>query len=295
MFIKSIKINYLLLVLIIFLLLTCSFLLCYTYQAKKGEEFPASAKVEEGIKLPIIMYHSILKDQSRSGKYVITPDMLKQDLEYISSKGYTTITMTDLIRYVYDDAPLPEKPIIITFDDGDYNNYGYAVPILKDLNMKAVFSIVGEYTDRYSETGETNLNYSYMRWEDIKNAMEAGVIEFQNHSYALHSNTKGRNGSMKKRGESLEEYQKMLTADLIKLQNEFQQNTNYVPNTYTYPFGAVSKESINIIKEIGFQASLSCSSGVNIITKDKDCLYLLKRNNRPSRINTEKFFAKLLE
>ena len=172
MFIKSIKINYLLLVFIIFLLLSCSFLLCYTYQTKKGEEFPTNAKVEEGIKLPIIMYHSILKDQSRSGKYVITPDMLKQDLEYISSKGYTTITMTDLIRYVYDDAPLPEKPIIITFDDGDYNNYGYAVPILKELNMKAVFSIVGEYTNRYSETGETNLNYSYMRWEDIKNALE---------------------------------------------------------------------------------------------------------------------------
>lgn len=294
MFIKAIKINHTLLLVIIFLLFVSSFLLCYTYQAKNKEEFPTSAQVEE-IKLPIIMYHGILKDTSRSGKYVVTPNTLKQDLEYISSKGYTTITMKNLIGYAYDDEPLPQKPIIITFDDGDYNNYGYAVPILKELNMKAVFSIVGEYTDRYSKTGETNLNYSYMRWEDIKNAMEEGIIEFQNHSYALHSNTKGRNGSMKKIGESLEEYQKMLTSDLMKLQNEFKENTNYVPNTYTYPFGAISKESINIIKEIGFKASLSCSSGVNIITKDKNCLYLLKRNNRASGISREKFFEKLLD
>ena len=59
------------------------------------------------------------------------------------------------------------------------------VPILKEYNMTAIISIVGEYTDRYSESGETNLNYGYMRWEDIRNSMSDGTIEFQNHTYAL--------------------------------------------------------------------------------------------------------------
>ena len=255
----------------------------------------ASIEKEEGIRLPIIMYHSLLKEEARSGKYTITPNTLRQDLEYIKNKGYTTITMTDLINYEYNNQPLPEKPIIKTFDDGYYNNFGYAIPILKEYNMKAVISIVGEYTDRYSKSGEANLNYGYMRWEDIRSAIEDGTIEFQNHTYNLHSNNNGRNGETKKKGESSEEYKKILTADLMKLQDEFKENTNYVPNTFTYPFGSVSKESEDIIKELGFKASLSCSSGVNFITKDEKCLYLLKRNNRPAGVTTEKFFKKILE
>lgn len=86
-----------------------------------------------------------------------------------------------------------------------------------------------------------------MRWEDIRTAMADGTIEFQNHTYALHSNTKGKYGSAKKKWESLAEYKKVLTTDIMKLQNEFRENTNYVPNTYTYPFGKVSKESLDII------------------------------------------------
>lgn len=255
----------------------------------------ASIEKEKGIRLPIIMYHSLLKEEARSGKYTITPDTLRQDLEYIKSNGYTTITMTDLINYEYNEQPLPEKPIIITFDDGYYNNFGYAIPILKEYNMKAVISIAGEYTDRYSKSGEANLNYGYMRWEDIRSAMEDGTIEFQNHTYNLHSNNNGRNGAAKKKGESSEEYKKILTADLMKLQDEFKENTNYVPNTFTYPFGSISKESEDIIKELGFKASLSCSSGVNFITKDENCLFLLKRNNRTAGVTTEKFFQKILE
>lgn len=255
----------------------------------------ASIEKEEGIRLPIIMYHSLLKEKSRSGKYTITPDTLKQDLEYIKSNGYTTINMEELINYVYNDGTLPEKPIIITFDDGYYNNFGYAIPILKELNMKAVISIVGEYTDTYSESGEANLNYGYIRWEDIKNAMQEETIEFQNHTYALHCNTKGRNGASKKKGESIEQYKKIFSTDLMRLQNEFKEYTDYVPSTFTYPFGSVEKCSTDIIKELGFKASLSCSSGINFITKNEDSLFLLKRNNRPANITTANFFKKILQ
>lgn len=285
--IKTIKLNYrLIFVTILMLIILPLVFLIYSN---------ASMPQEEGIKLPIIMYHSVLKEKARSGKYIITPEILQHDLEYICNKGYKTINMTDLINYVYNDSPLPEKPLIITFDDGHYNNFEYAIPLLKKYNMKAVISIVGEYTDKYSNTDEANINYGYMRWKDIEKAIEDGTIEFQNHSYALHSNNNGRNGSMKKRGETMQQYKEMFIKDLIKLQNEFKENTKYTPNTYTYPFGAVSKNTTEIIKEIGFKASLSCTSGMNFITKNRECLYLLKRNNRPSNISTEEFFKKILK
>ena len=253
------------------------------------------ATSEDYIEVPIIMYHSILKDSSRSNKYTVTPAVLEEDLKYIKDKGYTTVTIADLISYVYNDTPLPEKPIVLTFDDGHYNNYGYLFPLLEKYDMKAVISIVGSYTDKFTETDEANLNYSYLRWKDIKELMDTGRIEFQNHTYNLHSMNNGRNGCKKTSSESAEHYSNFLSNDLNKLQEEFRNNCNgYQPNTFTYPFGAVSKESNSIVKALGFKASLSCTSGINIITKDSNCLYLLKRNNRVPEISTEQFFMKLL-
>lgn len=279
------KLNYKLItiILIIFLILSSFFIYGITNASSNNEEY---------INVPIIMYHSILKSQS--GNYIIHPNVLEKDLLYIKEKGYTTITMSDLINYVYNNTSLPEKPIIITFDDGHYNNLGYAVPILKKYNMKAVISIVGKYTDTFSQTDEANMNYGYLRWKDINELISSGTIEFQNHTYNLHT-IGSRNGAKKKYGETKEQYQTILSNDIQKLQNEFKENTGYVPNTFTYPFGAISNDSLTIIEQLGFKASLSCEKGVNHITKDKNCLYCLKRNNRPSNISTENFFKKLLD
>lgn len=253
----------------------------------------AIANSEEYIKVPIIMYHSILKDPSRSNKYTVTPSVLEEDLKYIKDNGYTTVTISDLISYVYDDTPLPEKPIVLTFDDGHYNNYGYLFPLLEKYDMKAVISIVGSYTDKFTETDEANLNYSYLRWKDIKELMDTGRIEFQNHTYSLHSNTGKRNGTKKIKGETDEHYKNVLEEDILKLQQEFEENTNYTPQCFTYPFGGISNASLNIIKELGFKASLSCEQGINKLTKIPNSLYLLKRYNRPSYISTYNFFQKI--
>lgn len=277
------KLNYKLIAICLVLILVFSCVCVYT--AVKANEEPY-------INVPIIMYHSILKSQS--GDYIVHPDVLEKDLAYIQSKNYTTITMTDLINYVYEGVPLPEKPIIITFDDGHYNNLGYAVPLLKKYQMKGVISIVGKYTDDFSRTDEANLNYGHLRWKDINELINDGIIEFQNHTYNLHT-IGTRKGAMKKYGESIEDYTNILSTDILKLQEEFKTNTNYTPNTFTYPYGAISKDSLNVIKNLGFKASLSCAKGVNHITKDTECLYQLKRNNRPSNISTEQFFNGLLE
>lgn len=247
---------------------------------------------EEYVNVPIIMYHSLLN--ARSNRYIIHPNNFENDLKYIQENGYTTITMTDLINYVYENAPLPEKPIIITFDDGCYNNLTYAVPLLKKYNMKAVISVVGEYTDNFTNRDDANTDYGYLRWKDINSLIEDGsTIEFQNHSYSLHSTKKGRRGCLSKWNESYDDYKNYLSNDLNKLQEEFREMTGYVPNTFTYPFGSMNDDSEKIIKELGFKASLSCQEGINKITKNTESLYSLKRYNRPYNTSTENFFRKI--
>ena len=255
--------------------------------------FKDSAEKSESINLPVLMYHSIIPDSSKSGKYVITPQKFEEDLLYLEQKGYTTISAKQLIRYVYANGELPEKPVIITFDDGMYNNMEYAVPILEKHGACAIFSVVGSYTDEYTESNIVNPTYSYLRWADIASLSERGCVEFGNHSYDFHSISPKRYGIQKNKSEDSLEYINVFYQDTQKMQSEFFSHCNYRPIIYTYPFGSYSKESSRVLEKMEFLISFSCSEGINKITRDGDCLFMLKRYNRDGRPSTWQFFSKL--
>lgn len=248
---------------------------------------------ENSISLPILMYHSIVDNPQKTCKYVITPQTFESDMKYLKEHGYSTITTKQLIKYVNLSEPLPEKPIIITFDDGMYNNMYYAMPILKKYGFSAVFSIVGAYTDEYSESGIANPDYSYLRWCDIKSICDDSIIEFGNHSYNFHSYSGDRFGSQKKKSETTLDYINAFYQDTQKLQSAFYTNCNFKPIIYTYPFGSYSDESSRVLKKMGFLMSLSCTEGINKITHSPDCLYMLKRYNRDGEPETWQFFSKI--
>lgn len=254
-----------------------------------------STNASEGVQLPVIMYHSVLKDTEMSGKYVVTPDTLKNDIQYLKNNGYTFVSAQELINYTENSGVLPDKPVLLTFDDGFYNNYGYVKPILEKYGAKAVISVVGSYTDEYSESNIANMTYGYVRWSDVYDMFLSSRIEIGNHSYDFHSNNNGRNGSKRNKGEDINAYKKVFYDDTKKAQDRFMTKTGFSPYIYTYPFGAYSEETTDILKDMGFKMSLSCNEGINSITKDPDSLFLLKRYNRPSGISTQDFFAKILD
>ncbi len=272
----------------VFIIITCAFL----YFAPLITE----AEENSGTPVPIIMYHQITKKTSRKGKYTVMYDEFKNDMLYLKENGYTTINMTDLISYVNGDKELPEKPIIITFDDGFESVYEYVYPLLKELDMCAVASVVGEYTTFFTENPDHNVTYSYMDWAEIKELANGNVIEIQNHSYDLHKNDSTRKGICKKKDEDVATYNTEVGADILKMQNLIKEKTGYTPNTLTFPFGAYKDETISLAKELGFKATLLCEERVNIIEKgDTEALYHLGRFNRPSSVSTERFFADIIE
>ena len=287
------KLKYISLILTVFFTLSLAGALVLSSSTDVFGDVQGGQITEDGIALPIIMYHGVLKN-SHLGKYVITPSEFESDMKYLSNHNYTSITMTDLINYVYNDGDIPLKPVIITFDDGNLNNYLYGQPILQKYNMKAVLSVIGKYTEDFSkEPYPTNdPAYAHASWDQLRIMSESGYFEIQNHSYNLHSLNK-RNGAKRRKGESFENYRQVLIEDIVKLQDKLTQNCGITPNTFTYPYGAISKESKEIIKELGFKASLSCLEGVNLINKDEeDTLFGLKRKNRPHGVSSEQFFKK---
>lgn len=239
--------------------------------------------------VPIVLYHSIMGNGDR---YSVTPAEFENDLKYFKESGYTSVTMSNLIEYVYNDGPLPEKPIVISMDDGFFNNYKYAYPLLKKYNTKAVLSVVGKYSDDFTRIKSDNLSYSHVTWDQVNEMSESGLIEIQNHTYYLHTSNKGRIGTRKKKSESVADYEKALRDDIGKLQEKITETTGFTPNTFTYPYGAVSKESVDILKCMGFKATLGTYGGVNVISKDPDSLFELKRNDRPHGMATSSFLKR---
>lgn len=243
-------------------------------------------------KLPIVMYHNFSQKSSALNPWVIRPEAFESDLLYFKQNGYTTVTMAEVIAYVYGEGTLPQKPVVLSFDDGDCSVYKYAFPLLKKYNAKAVVSILGGVTDLYSEKNRPSVLFPSMTWAQLSEMKASGLVEIQNHSYNLH----GEGGAKKRGGESTDAYRERLGADLLKLQARVKQELGTTPDTFTFPYGAVSKDSNAILKDLGFKASLGCYDTVNTLTVgDTDCLYSLGRKLREHGKSSATLFDKFGE
>lgn len=263
------------------------------YADGKGDAVPTGADAGTGeAVLPVLMYHSILKDPQKAGAYVVSPETFEADILELKRRGYESVVVQDLIDYVYHGEPLPEKPVMITLDDGYYNNLTYVLPILENTDMKAVISVVGSYTERYSETPDPNPNYAYLSFDDIRALSNSGRVEIQNHSYDMHSGG-SRKGTMKLPEESEARYKKLFCEDAEKTQRLLTENCGVTPSAFAYPFGCISESSEEYLKEMGFLCSMSCYERLNMIG-DEESLFNLGRFNRPSGIDSAAFLDGIL-
>ena len=259
----------------------------------------SAATVEQGtddlgVKIPIVMYHSILKDKAYHGKYVISPDALESDILYLKEHGYTTVLPQDLIAYTQGEE-MPEKPVILTFDDGYYNNYLYAFELAKKHDCKFLISPIGYFSDLYTESGEHNGYYTHCTWDHLKEMTDSGLVEVGNHSYDLHKSSGKFVGVRKSAGETEEQYRERLTKDLEQAQNAIKDGIGAEAKTFVYPFGAVSKTTPDILKKMGFSVTMTCKETVSRITRDPESLYGLGRYLRPSGMSSREFFEKRMK
>lgn len=254
---------------------------------------PAAAA--QGRELPVIMYHQLTDTAAQAGEYVLTAQQFEADMRYICSRGYTSVTTQQLIDYAHGRAELPEKPILITFDDGYESFIPYALPILEELNMYAVVSVIGSVAQTYTDTVDHNIKYSHLSWEAIAQLAANPHVEIGNHTYDLHKLDTGRRGCKIKPGEDETAYKAMLTQDLTRVQELVQQYTGTVPKTFAYPFGARCSQSKEVLEQMGFQVVLTCAEQVNHITSQSaDWLCSISRFNRPSGKTSEQFFKNIL-
>ena len=95
-------------------------------------------------KVPILMYHNLTNDPSAVTSMTITGERFQEDMEYLEYNGYTPLLSADLIDIRAGKEAMPERPVMITFDDGYRSNYDIAYPILQKTGMKAVIALIGK-------------------------------------------------------------------------------------------------------------------------------------------------------
>ena len=100
---------------------------------------------EKAVQVPILMYHHISDVPTRTVlalSLTVTPTRFSQHLDYLKQRGYHTITFNQLFNALYFGGPLPQQPIILTFDDGYDDAYKFAFPILKAHGFSGMFYII---------------------------------------------------------------------------------------------------------------------------------------------------------
>ncbi len=110
-------------------------------------------------KVPVFMYHDILPEKEVF--FDVTPEELEADFELMQSQGVTPISLAQLVTHLRTGMPLPNKPVVLTFDDGYGGHYEHVYPLLKKYGYPATFSI---YTANMGEdTGRTHVSWAQLR------------------------------------------------------------------------------------------------------------------------------------
>lgn len=243
------------------------------------------------IEIPVLMYHHF--DANYTSSTTIKPSSFKEQLIALKNNGYQTISIKELHDFYYNQTPLPEKPILITMDDGYMSNYTYAYPHLKALDMKAtIFVIAGRLIH---EGEEDPYSIERLTWEKAKEMYESGLIDIQSHTLNLHHktettlSTKERSTLVspnKLRGgfETMEAYKSRVSNDLTQSISLIEEKIGNNVIAFTYPYGDFSNESETIVKESGFKFSFTVKPGINT---ENSSPFLLKRINVPHGVSGE--------
>lgn len=220
--------------------------------------------------VPILMYHDV--SPNADGDMSITQQQLAGELAALRDSGYTAVTFADLENYVNKGAALPDKPVMITFDDGYKSNYLYAFPLLREYGMKAAIFAVGVTfgCDTYKDTGiaiTPHFNYA-----EARQMHDSGIVDIQSHTYDLHrvkelDGAEYRNGASKRDGESDAEFARLFTADILKSKSMIEENTGSTVTALSYPQGVHSTLSDVCVKQAGFTATVTVNEAPNVIVK----------------------------
>lgn len=230
--------------------------------------------------LTILCYHEISeRSEALDAVYTVTPTQLERHLDWLKTNGYHFVSINDVLADRAGRKPLPEKAILLTFDDGYQSVFTHVFPLLKALKAPAVVAIVGSWLE---ENGSVNFDgreiprKDLMTWSEIREMQNSGLVEVASHSYALHRGMLGNPQGNKEPAattrlydsetqqyETEANYQSRILNDLKHNSRLLKQKLGSAPRIMVWPYGSHSKITRAMAKKANMPITLTLDDGPN--------------------------------
>jgi biofilm PGA synthesis lipoprotein PgaB len=202
-------------------------------------------------------------------------DFINQ-LEYLRSNGYAFVSPEDILAASRGGKALPEKAVLVTFDDAYESFYSYVYPVLRLYNIPAVLSVVSYWIDHPEDSPYKTKRF--MDWRQIRDVSDSGLVTVASHSWGLHKLVQANPvGNVEpamttfvyfpdqKRYETEEEFRDRLRNDFAKSIDSLTMRTGKRPVVFTWPYGAYNSIGIEEAKKHGFEMLLTLNDGYSRI------------------------------
>lgn len=197
----------------------------------------------------ILMYHHVSETTPRVTS--VSPDELREHLTYLRDNGFNVIDIRLALAGIRGETELPEKAVVITFDDAYQNIFTAGRPILNEFDMPWTLFVttdpIGEVPGRY------------MNWEQLQTLHNEGVV-IANHS-TDHAHLPRRN-----KDESEEQWLERMQENILHAQHELEERVGITNKLFAYPYGEYNNALKNLVAELGFTAFGQHSGGFGATT-----------------------------
>lgn len=187
--------------------------------------------------VPVLNYHQI-NDWAENPLTVHT-DQFEKQMKYLKDNGYHTITPGELFDAWEKGTPLPDKPIILTFDDGYVDNYQNAFPVLKKYGLKGTIFVVTDFMSQYP---------NYMTWEEVAELNNSGIIDIESHTLS--------HPELDKLDKDDRWHQLKDSKDILE------QRLGKQISFIAYPCGSYDDELVHLTKDAGYRAAFTVHYGL---------------------------------
>ena len=241
----------------------------------------SAANADTSEKLTILSYHEIVNaDQALIPEYAVTPTMFVRQIDWLRNNGYHFVSVDDVLADEAKKRSLPDKAVLITFDDGYRSVYDNAWPILKMFKIPAVVTVVCSWEDDKTEVnfdGKEIPRSKLMTWQELRELSDSGLIEIGSHSFDLHKGIQGNpQGNMQpaavtlqwltkvQRYETDAEYRQRVSIDLKRSRQEIESHVGHMPRVIAWPYGRYNTPLREMAAKLGMKVGLTLDDGANM-------------------------------
>jgi len=206
-----------------------------------SSDVSTSSNLQELQAVPILYYHSVM--QEAGNELRMPPEEFEAQMAFLQDKGYQSVSLAQLYQATYKGGTLPEKPFVITFDDGYVDNYTTAFSILEKYGFTATVFMVTSYIN----------GKGFLSWDQLKELVAKGW-EIQSHTTSHPYLTKVDSSTV------INELQ--LSKELLE------KGLGRPVNYFAYPFGDFNPTVIQALKDTGYWMAVTTERGWANVSAD---------------------------